>query len=250
MTLLVTSLISLPSELLLKVFEYLPDPETAARLGQSNKRLHETWTAEVDNIISQILVPQIPGFNEALQYATAERTLSLKRLRVEESIRMKGLLSRLRGSSKVFARVNKLFGEHRVGKPWDGSWNAESIARGFYMSGLLVLAYEHPSLRRDVRRKIKRISENDLEGQRQLILWLICDLLDQDIREWLNLDVSEEEDPQLEFRDWDSPVHDRWSFTLDTTVFYEGQERNAGRHIGEQGRWTNASGRGFQSSWW
>ncbi|KAK5714474.1 hypothetical protein LTR15_010656 [Elasticomyces elasticus] len=68
------SLLRLPNELLIPIFEASPDIFTALRFASATKRLRGIWNDDITGrqIIRDILSSQIPAYDEAVDLATTE----------------------------------------------------------------------------------------------------------------------------------------------------------------------------------
>ncbi|CZT25180.1 uncharacterized protein RCC_10909 [Ramularia collo-cygni] len=63
---------AIPNELLILVFTHCPDIFTAAKLSQASKALRNVWLENVEVITREILEPEIPAYDDAMELARYE----------------------------------------------------------------------------------------------------------------------------------------------------------------------------------
>ena len=68
------NLLSLSAELLVLIFSSSATIQTAALLSGTNQRLHAVWLEHGDNIIANVLEPQILAYKDAVELASLEET--------------------------------------------------------------------------------------------------------------------------------------------------------------------------------
>jgi hypothetical protein len=70
-----TSLLSLPTELIIQVFASCPTVYTAACLSAANKELRAIWLKHTDQILERTLRDTLPGYEDAVDLANMQRSL-------------------------------------------------------------------------------------------------------------------------------------------------------------------------------
>lgn len=235
-------------ELQFEIFTHLPDAQAASRLSQTCTQLHSMWARDNNRILSVMYRRRILAFDEALDLAKAESALTLHNLH-NLDLHPSLLGPKLRDSERWCARVLPLY-EQDFEDTWEDGhvYDAEQTARVYFRSRLVSLGEEHPHLRRSIRRRLKRQSEQELTYHSLFLGWWVQEMRVEDIRAWHDMGVPDGDDPDIP--DGETSVPFKWHFATDTVSLYCALVQDPGQTIGQQGLWSNKSGQGFQPLWW
>jgi hypothetical protein len=70
------TLLSLPNELIINIYNYSPTLHAASCLSRTNERLHAVWLENINQITETILNLRLPAFEDALDLAILEENVA------------------------------------------------------------------------------------------------------------------------------------------------------------------------------
>ncbi|KAK3643881.1 hypothetical protein LTR56_009976 [Elasticomyces elasticus] len=177
------SLLRLPNELLISIFEVSPDILSALRFACANKRLRGIWNDDTTGhqIIRAILSSQLPAYDEALDLATTE--VEVAECQSSLSIPPSLWLPRLLHNAEMARSVCWLFTDYIDKLPesrYQHHTSFTSLPISYYLIRQLVTAH-----RQNANSKISKLV-SEMEGSSPKILqthWelymFMCEYMDE-----------------------------------------------------------------------
>jgi hypothetical protein len=212
-------LMTLSNELLFLVFIAAPTIQMAARLSV-NRRLRNVWLNNNDRIITAILKPEIPAYEDAAALAMTEACFlspvssdsAPDNPRPPPYLWLPRLLRNAELASYACAMQNTFIqglpeGNYRLALTFT------SFFTSYYMIRQLVLAYNYPRLQPALRSKLEAASTNTLRTHYELCLSM-CEFMDEEEQARQGL-LKDEEDWTGDDELHATVVKEDWEFALD-----------------------------------
>ncbi|THW17158.1 hypothetical protein D6D23_08233 [Aureobasidium pullulans] len=223
-----TGLLSMPTELLIRIFEDSPDIPTSVRLSSVHKLLHDIWLDNNDYIVRSIAKSTIPQAKEAMDLAVLE-TRCRRHISHEIPPPSHLWLPNLVRILDLSATAHAGCVSYRA--MWSPRDDLPDLAC-YYPIRLCVLAFEYPEARGALHARLQTSSANQLRDYYKLYTAIQNPLSDEEAtRQGLRASIFEPSRFQhyrsVEF------TEDRWAYTRQVIVSAMRDRRNGTNELPE-----------------
>lgn len=223
-----TGFLSMPTELLIRIFEDCPDIPTSVRLSSVHKLLHNIWLDNNDYIVRSIAKSTIPRAKEAMDLAVLE-TRCRRHISHEIPPPSHLWLPNLVRILDLSATAHAGCVSYRA--MWSPRDDLPDLAC-YYPIRLCVLAFEYPEARGALHARLQTSSANQLRDYYKLYTAIQNPLSDEEAtRQGLRASIFEPSRFQhyrsVEF------TEDRWAYTRQVIVSAMRDRRNGTNELPE-----------------
>jgi hypothetical protein len=174
-----TTLLSLPNELIIHIYTHAPTLQAAACLSAVNRRLRSVWLENTNQIAEPILRRQIPAYDEAVDVAILEAEIyDSPHSPAKNDYPLHLYVNRLLNNASLASSATNAWTVDRgtlsaesleILHPYDLSDNSQHAS--YYLLRKGVLAHQHPvaQLRRDILSTLRVASEDQVLMHTKLI---------------------------------------------------------------------------------